>query len=80
MCVCVCVYVCMLYILISRGLVPGLSLILCMCVCVCVCVCVCSGSPPAVQLSGLSEGRHKLKITPVGCASGSKTLSPTFTT
>ena len=53
---------------------------MCMYVCVYMCMCVCSGSPPAVQLSGLSKGRHTLKMTPVGCASGSKTLSLTFTT
>ena len=67
---CVCVYVCM-------------CVYMCMCICMYVCVhvymCVCSGSPPAVQLSDLSEGRHTLKMTPVGCASGSKTFSLTFT-
>ena len=51
-----------------------------LCMCIYMCMCVCSGSPPAVQLSGLSEGRYTLKMTPVGCASGSKTLSLTFTT
>ena len=70
-CMCVHVYVCMY-----------VCVYMCMCVCmyIYVCTCVCSGSPPAVQLSGLSEGRHTLKITPVGCTSGSKAFSLTFTT
>ena len=71
----VCMYIVSVYIYIYD--------MICVCMyvmCVYMCMCVCSGSPPAVQLSGLSEGRHKLKMTPVGCASGSKTLSLTFTT
>ena len=31
-----------------------------------------------VMLSGLIQGRHKLEITPHGCAGGSKTLSVRF--
>ena len=33
-----------------------------------------------IRLNGLVAGRHKLKITPLGCSGGSKTLSVQFTT
>ena len=53
----------------------------CMCVCACMCVCVCvltAGSSP-VEVSGLSPGKHVLKVVPTGCGRNRMNLKTTIT-
>ena len=42
-------------------------------------LCIITGTSPVV-LSGLTEGRHVLRISPLGCSGGSKTLNVQFDT